>query len=122
MANLHKIRELCEEKKLSIRELSKRVGKDESTIQALIRNGSTNTMTLEIIAKELNVHPGIFFDNYNPSGINQNGNGNINAIGNKITIAAFENELKIARKEIESLEAILKEKERLIQILMNKIK
>ncbi|MDR2058059.1 MAG: XRE family transcriptional regulator, partial [Dysgonamonadaceae bacterium] len=36
---------------MTIRELASRIGKDESTIQTLMRNGSTNTTTLEKIAQ-----------------------------------------------------------------------
>lgn len=50
MANLLLIRDLCEINKIKIRELASRIGKDESTIQSMIRAGSTNTKTLEAIA------------------------------------------------------------------------
>ena len=45
MANLLLIRDLCEINKIKIRELASRIGKDESTIQSMIRAGSTNTKT-----------------------------------------------------------------------------
>ena len=41
MANLLLIRDLCEINKIKIRELASRIGKDESTIQSMIRAGST---------------------------------------------------------------------------------
>ena len=41
MANLLLIRDLCEMNKIKIRELASRIGKDESTIQSMIRAGST---------------------------------------------------------------------------------
>ena len=63
MANLLLIRDLCEKNKIKIRELASRIGKDESSIQSMIRTGSTNTKTLEAIAEVFNVSPGIFFDN-----------------------------------------------------------
>ena len=62
MAKLHIIRDLVERKKMTIRELASRIGKDESSIQAMMRAGSTNTATLEKIAETLNVPVGIFFD------------------------------------------------------------
>ena len=43
MANLKKIRTLCEAKKITIRELAKKIGRDESSIQSAIRRGSTNS-------------------------------------------------------------------------------
>ena len=62
MANLLLIRDLCEKNKIKIRELASRIGKDESSIQSMIRTGSTNTKTLEAIAEVFNVSPGIFRD------------------------------------------------------------
>ena len=99
MANLLLIRDLCETNKIKIRELASRIGKDESTIQSMIRAGSTNTKTLEAIAEVFNVSPGIFFDN--PS---ESNTGN-----------ALDKE-----EEIAYLKKILEEKERLIQVLLNK--
>lgn len=64
MANLLLIRDLCERKKMTIRELSQRIGRDESSIQSAIRRGSTNSTTIELIAKELGVSAGIFFDGF----------------------------------------------------------
>lgn len=51
MANLLLIRELCERNNMTIRELAKRIGRDESSVQSAIRRGSTNTTTVELIAK-----------------------------------------------------------------------
>lgn len=98
MANLLLIRDLCEINKIKIRELASRIGKDESTIQSMIRAGSTNTKTLEAIAEVFNVSPGIFFDN--PSENNTGTNLN--------------------KEEIAYLKKLLEEKERLIQVLLNK--
>lgn len=94
MANLHIIRDLCEAKKMSIRELSHRIDRDESSIQSAIRRGSTNTATLEAIAKVLGVSAGIFFDGFRP-----------------------DNTTELA-KENKHLQQLVKEKERLIEVLM----
>ncbi|WP_448779030.1 helix-turn-helix domain-containing protein [Bacteroides congonensis] len=99
MANLLLIRDLCEKNKIKIRELASRIGKDESSIQSMIRTGSTNTKTLEAIAEVFNVSPGIFFDN--PL------EGNTENSLNK-------------EAEIAYLKKILEEKERLIQVLLSK--
>lgn len=99
MANLLLIRDLCEKNKIKIRELASRIGKDESSIQSMIRTGSTNTKTLEAIAEVFNVPAGLFFDN--PPENNQKNNLNKDA-------------------EIAYLKKIIEEKERLIQILLNK--
>ena len=64
MANLLIIRDLCKSKKITIRELAKKVEIGEAALQALIKNGSTNTTTLEKIAQVLDVPVGVFFDGY----------------------------------------------------------
>ena len=99
MANLLLIRDLCEQKKMTIRELARTIGRDESTLQCAIRKGSTNTVTVELIAKALGVPAGIFFDGY--------------------TEPAKVDEL---RREITHLRALLDEKERTIGILMSERK
>ena len=98
MANLLLIRDLCEKNKIKIRELASRIGKDESSIQSMIRTGSTNTKTLEAIAEVFNVSPGIFFDNP----LESNTENSLNK-----------------EAEIAYLKKLLEEKERLIQVLLN---
>ena len=99
MDNLLLIRDLCEKNKIKIRELASRIGKDESSIQSMIRTGSTNTKTLEAIAEVFNVSPGIFFDNP----LESNTENSLNK-----------------EAEIAYLKKLLEEKERLIQVLLNK--
>ena len=99
MANLLLIRDLCEKNKIKIRELASRIGKDESSIQSMIRTGSTNTKTLEAIAEVFNLSPGIFFDNP----LESNTENSLNK-----------------EAEIAYLKKILEEKERLIQVLLSK--
>lgn len=94
MANLMIIRDLCERKKMTIRELAQRIGRDESSIQSAIRRGSTNTATIEAIAKELGISAGVFFEGYRAD------------------------DTKDLSREIEHLKELLKEKERLIEVLM----
>lgn len=94
MANLYVIRDLCERKKLTIRELAQRIGRDESTIQSAIRRGSTNSGTLEDIARVLNVPVGVFFDGFAPDNSESQD------------------------REIAHLKQLLAEKERLIEVLM----
>ena len=96
MANLILIRDLCERKKISIRELAAKIGRNECSIQSLIRRGTTNTNTVEMIANALGVSAGVFFDGYNDN-----------------------NEVAELKREIEHLKMILEEKERTIQILLS---
>ncbi|MCC8114203.1 MAG: helix-turn-helix transcriptional regulator [Bacteroidales bacterium] len=98
MANLLLIRDLCEKNRITFRELCRRVGRTESTLQTAMRRGTTNTTTLEMIAKELNVSPAIFFD----------GTSEIDA--------------QSKDKEIKLLRELLAEKERIISLLMEERK
>lgn len=100
MANFLLIRELCELKKITIRELASRIGKDDSSVQAIVRNGSTTTKTIEAIAKVLDVPVGVFFDNIPIAGIKRDD---------------LDKDARIA-----DLERIIEEKERLIQVLLSK--
>lgn len=95
MANLLLIRDLCERKKMTIRELAQRIGRDESSIQSAIRRGSTNSTTIELIARELGVPAGIFFEGFAPDTSNEQA------------------------REIRHLRELLDEKERTIKILMS---
>lgn len=61
MANLIIIRNLSEEKKITLRELASRVNITDSALQKMIKTGSTSTSTLEKIALEFNVPVGMFF-------------------------------------------------------------
>lgn len=94
MANLKLIRKLCDSKQITIRELAQRIDRDESTIQSAMRRGSTNTVTIEAIARVLGVSPGIFFEGYR------------------------ESNSKELEREVGHLKELLKEKERLIEVLM----
>ncbi|MDE5841211.1 MAG: helix-turn-helix domain-containing protein [Muribaculaceae bacterium] len=97
MANLFLIRELCKEKNIPFGEVCKRIGRDESTIHRSIRAGSTSLKTLEDIASVLEVPAGYFFDGY-----------------------VRDRDIEKYLKEINHLKEILAEKERTIQILLDR--
>lgn len=119
MANFHLIRYFAEKNKITLRELANRIGKKEDALQKIIRNGSTNTKTIEEIAKVLDVPVGALFDNESLN--NQNivsGHDNVTSIfGNSISVKLADKD-----KEIEHLKMIIKEKERTIQILLKEKK
>ena len=62
MANLQRIKDLAETRKISIRELADRVGVKENQIHVMCRTNSTKIETLEKIAHELGVPAAYFFD------------------------------------------------------------
>jgi transcriptional regulator with XRE-family HTH domain len=120
MENFLIIRDLCEKRKITIRKLAMKVGIRDVTVHHLIKKGSTNTATLEKIAQILDVPVGVFFDDTLSKAIHQTGKGNIVGNSNRVMISDCESKLEISQNKIESLEALLEEKERTIQILMNK--
>jgi transcriptional regulator with XRE-family HTH domain len=91
MANLLKIRELAKVKKITIRELAKKIGVRDGAIHKIIQKGSTNTTTLEKIAKVLDVPVSYFFDDEIPAKqipqktINQKDSGDI-IMGEMVTV------------------------------------
>lgn len=108
MANLEIIRDLAVRKGITLRELCRRIGRDESTLQSAIRRGSTNSGTLEAVAKELGVSAAIFFDDYGPDKTSQL----------ELELAQFKELLKENENKVAHLKELLKEKERLIDVLM----
>lgn len=62
MANLQRIKDLAESRKISIRDLADRVGVKENQIHVMCRTNSTKIDTLEKIAHELGVPTAYFFD------------------------------------------------------------
>jgi transcriptional regulator with XRE-family HTH domain len=121
MANLHIIRDLSEKKQITLREIANRINISEDGLQKIIKKGSTNTATLERISQVLDVPVGFFFDENTFQGsVTQRGRGNFIANSYNVKISECESKLEIAQAKIESLEALLEEKERTIQILMKK--
>lgn len=65
MANLWKIKDLMNEKKITYEVLSSKTGISVSGIFKLIKNNSGTTDNVEAIAKALGVRVGVFFDDDN---------------------------------------------------------
>lgn len=125
MANLLLIRDIAENKNITLRMLASRVGISEDGLQKLITNGSTKTSTLEAIAKVLEVPVGIFFEGSQQSANNLIAKGNVCAAsvyGNATAgvIADKDKEIEHLRTLLEEKERVITEKERTIQILINK--
>ncbi|KAA6348464.1 hypothetical protein EZS27_004064 [termite gut metagenome] len=119
MANFQLIRDLAEKKKITLHEIAIQIGISDDGIQKIIRKGSTTTKTLEDIAKVLEVPAGIFFGDFNLSGNNSVTNqGGAASIYGDANMKVMKN--KNENREIAHLKILLEEKERTIQILMNK--
>lgn len=114
--NLIKIRELCETKDGGVKRLAEEIGMSEQNLHRCITLNKIQAGELEKIANIFDVPIGYFFDK-------DAGNSNINighqvkGNGNKVS---GDITLSECQKEIAHLKELLAEKERTIQILMNK--
>jgi transcriptional regulator with XRE-family HTH domain len=63
MANFNLIKTIAKDKGITMAELADRIGITPSGLTLLIKANSTNTTTIESIARELEVPVGTFFDN-----------------------------------------------------------
>jgi DNA-binding Xre family transcriptional regulator len=114
MANFSYIKYLAEAKGITIRHLAESVGMTDTALHAMIKNNTTKTSTIEAIAKILEVPVGYFFDDMSIHSISQKGGkGSAMAVNGNANAGIF-------AKENELLKQLLDEKERTIQILINK--
>lgn len=125
MANLLKIKDIAEQKNISIRELAERVGIRENQIHVMCRTNSTKIDTLEKIAKVLDVPVSEFFDDAPAISVSGNHNqvnghgahGNING-----SSTACDDQVRALEALLVEKERLLAEKERLIKVLMDRDK
>lgn len=129
MANLQLIKQLAEERKIPITQLAAMVQVSEQQIHLMCRTNSTKIETLEKIAKALGVRVGYFFDEevmeVRQSGGDYVEHGNIEHNGTEyraetMNVGAPSEDAAVMAEKVKALEALLAEKERLIQVLMRK--
>lgn len=120
MANLLLIRDLIEKKKIAVGDLCEQAQITPQTLREAIKRNSTKTDILERVAHVLNVPIGYFFGEQ--MGIVMNGENNQvhNGQGNQIMMTPEQREIEHLRAIIEAKDKIIEEKERLIQVLINK--
>lgn len=122
-----KIKMLAEEKNVDAVWISKKLGKSKQAIYDIYDKEDVNTSILKSLAQVFNVPVGYFFDD-EASPVSQNtasvkGNNNVLVGGNNNTIHKLnecEREVEVLRVEVKHLTTQVEEKERLIQVLMNK--
>lgn len=115
MANLNKIRDLCEKRNLTLKDLAEKVGLTQGGIQNILKENNTRVNTLEKISEILEVPTSIFFDDGTPDDLIK-------------TIADLKDELRRSEYTIKSLNLNLEEErqktimyEDLIEIVDEKI-
>lgn len=123
MANLLIIKDIAETKNISLKDVAIKLGITPDGLQKIIKRNSTTTETLEKIANVLGVHVGVFFEGCPASSQLIKGNGNAASIYGDVTagvIADKEKEIEHLKALLEEKERVIIEKERTIQILINK--
>lgn len=113
-----KLEEIIKERKMTKVELAAKVGLTSQTIANILNGSDVKVSSIQKIAAYFNLPAGYFIDDItSPTTIvgdkNQVGNGNV-------IIDDCPAQLNEAHKEIEHLKQIIEEKERLIQVLLNK--
>jgi transcriptional regulator with XRE-family HTH domain len=112
--NVRKLEALVNSNKLSKQEISNKCGFTRTTLNNAIRGTDVKISTIVSLSKFFNVPVGYFFDDAAGGNITNAGDGNqVVTHSGTVTISEY-------KKENAHLRALLEEKERTIQILMNK--
>lgn len=122
---LGQIRTLCEKRVGGMRKLASDIGMSEANLHRCVNNNKIQAADLEKIALLLKVNIGTFFDEAvsalaNNSNATANGDGSVAVSGNNNSHVIAGNETALLKERIKYLEQLLKEKERLINILMER--
>lgn len=116
MVNLKKIKELAQQKKMTIAQLAKEVGVTEQSIHNLISKNTCNLSTLTRISEVLGVSEAIFFDNSPVPTAQANGEGSVAIAGNNNVTIPHEVLVMLADKDRQ-----LREKDEMIIKLTNRL-
>ena len=124
------IKELMIKQNIEVAELAKRLGKTKQAVYDILDKEDVNTSLLRELSSILNVSIAIFFDNsVNNNQSNIGDNSVVVGQNNTIDTLNLENkeklenallEIKHLKAVIEGKDKLLEEKERLINVLMNK--
>lgn len=125
--NINKLKLLIEKSGLSKQYIAEKCSISRPTLDNVLSGSDAKISTVESLSSFFNVPVGYFFDY---SSVNQTCNGNDNIIigkDNNIDMSNYRSRFEDAQKEIEHLKEViegkdklLEEKERLINVLMNK--
>lgn len=118
--NLEAIKKFSEKREGGLKKLAADIGMSEQNLHRCIRNNKIQAVDLENIALLLNVDIRIFFD----ESISKLANNTVETNGD-FSPASMNGNVSVATdavlaERVKSLEALLAEKERLINVLMNK--
>lgn len=111
--NISKLNKLVETSKLNKTQIAAKCGISRTTLENLLSGADAKISTVESLASVLGIGVGYLFDDTSSNAI-ANGNNSVAAVNSNIGRDPFTEE------RVKYLERILDEKERTIQILMNK--
>lgn len=125
-----KIKALMSQENIEVSELAIQLGKSKQAIYDMLEKNDLNTSILRDLSKIFEVPISYFFEDNNSTNPNTKGNSNVvvgrDSNGN-IQLDKCHDDLETALREIQYLKALIKEKderldekERLINVLMNK--
>lgn len=124
------IKELMLKQNIEVADLAKRLGKTKQAVYDMLDKEDVNTSLLRELAAIFNVPITIFFDNSvnnnqsntgnNSIVLGQNNNVDSLNLGYKEKLESVLVEIKHLKEVIDAKDKLLQEKERLINVLMNK--
>ena len=112
-----KIKDLASKRNITLAELAKRLGKTKQAVYEILEKDDVNTSIVRSCAKIFHVPVSYFFDDETTNIAIANGDSAVSANGN---VHIANSDSKRMEEKIKYLEQILKEKERLIKILMER--
>lgn len=121
--NLLKIKDLCEQKEGGIKRLAEDIKMSEQNLHRCINLNKIQAGELEKIARIFNVPIGYFFEDSIATQSIANGNGSAASIYGNATVGVLsdkDKEIEHLKALLEEKERVINEKERTIQILMNR--
>ena len=113
----NKIKEEVAKRNISVTDFAKLINKSRPYTYSIFEKENIDTELLIHISSVLNLSPASFFEDITPS-VMQNGTKNILVGRDKLEDAMIE--IKHLKAVIEGKDKLLEEKERLINVLMNK--
>lgn len=115
-----KIKELASEEKITLADLAKRLGKTKQAIYEMVEKEDVNTSILRKLSAEFNI-PIIYFFEEDEAGMQVIAHNNSQAVGiGNINQTDRQVEISLLEEKVKHLEELLAEKERLINVLMEK--
>ena len=114
--NINRLNKLIIESKLNKTKLAERCGVSRTTLDNVLAGADAKISTVESLANVLNVSVGCLFDDdIIANKAIANGDSSVAAVNSNVSVG--ENET-ILQERVKNLEALLAEKERLINVLM----